>query len=479
MDAAAAGKKQLRRLRTLGRGASGAVVWLASDEASGELLAVKSAGPGSPVAAEQLAREARVLSGLSSPHVVPCLGVCAGASGEYQLFLEFAPGGSLADVAAASNGGRLPERDIRAYAGDVARGLAYLHGKSLVHGDVKARNVVIGADGRARLTDFGCARPADSTRPIGGTPAFMAPEVARGEEQGPAADVWALACTVIEVATGAAPWSGLVNDDDDDVFAAVHRIGYTDAVPEVPAWMSPEAKNFLLVCLARNAGDRPTAEQLLQHPFLASASSNGAQPVIKQESTSPRSTLNDAAFWESDDDDSDDEEDAALSESAVERISSLASPCSAWPDWDSDEEGWIEVRSECSHQVLEAPASTVTADRRGYGRIRRDEAPDTADFKLHGVYDVEGAIRYPTCNVAPSEDPVECHERHSSVNLDSGVVPSPARFLVTEAKSWNSAVFVKENRKLISISVFSLAQVILCPKYLRTLARYVSDRPIL
>ncbi|GJM93445.1 hypothetical protein PR202_ga10003 [Eleusine coracana subsp. coracana] len=138
MDAAAAGKKQLRRVRTLGSGASGAVVWLASDDASGELLAVKSAG--SPVAAEQLAREARVLSGLSSPHVVPCLGVRAGDGGEYQLFLQFAPGGSLADVAARS-GGRLSERETRAYAADVARGLAYLHGLSLVHGDVKARNV--------------------------------------------------------------------------------------------------------------------------------------------------------------------------------------------------------------------------------------------------------------------------------------------------------------------------------------------------
>ncbi|KAK3165181.1 hypothetical protein QOZ80_1AG0029960 [Eleusine coracana subsp. coracana] len=381
MDAAAAGKKQLRRVRTLGRGASGAVVWLASDDASGELLAVKSAG--SPVAAEQLAREARVLSGLSLPHVVPCLGV------------------------------------------------------------------------RARLTDFGCARPADSTRPIGGTPAFMAPEVARGEEQGPATDVWALACTVIEVATGAAPWSGLVNDDDD-VFAAVHRIGYTDAVPEVPIWMSPEAKHFLACCFARNASDRPTAEQLLQHPFLASAYSDGAElVVIKHDWASPRSTLNDAAFWESDDDDSD-EEDAALSESAVERISSLARSCSALPDWDSDE-GWIEVRRECT-QVLEAPASTVTADRRGYGRIRSDEAPDTVDFEFHSVDNVEGSIRQPTCIVGPSEDLVEC-ERHSSVNVDSGIVPFPARLLVTEAKSWNSAAFVKENQKFISISVFALAQV--------------------
>jgi serine/threonine protein kinase len=105
----------------------------------------------------------------------------------------------------------------------VAAGLAYLHGETIVHGDVKVSNVVIGADGRAKLADFGCTRKVcvGTSRPIiGGTPAFMAPEVVRGEEQGPAADVWALGCTVVEKAIGRAPWSGM----DGDVLAAMHRI---------------------------------------------------------------------------------------------------------------------------------------------------------------------------------------------------------------------------------------------------------------
>ncbi|GJN17967.1 hypothetical protein PR202_gb05078 [Eleusine coracana subsp. coracana] len=337
--------KQLRRIRTLGRGASGAVVWLASDEASGELLAVKSAPAG---VAAQLRREGRVMEGLSSPHIVPCLGARAAAGGEYQLFLEFAPGGSLADEAARC-GGRLPEQEIQTYAADIAHALAYLHELSLVHGDVKARNVVIGGDGRARLTDFGCARPAESTRPIGGTPAFMAPEVARGEEQGPAADVWALGCTVVEMATGRAPWS-----DMDDVLAAIHRIGYTDAVPEVPAWMSEEAKDFLACCFARNASDRCTAAQLLEHPFIAFAALDfdDARPA-KPEHLSPKSTLHDA-FWDSDTDDETDD----MSTSPAERISALAT--SALPDWDSDE-GWIDLQDEHHQTVHATPEASEAA----------------------------------------------------------------------------------------------------------------------
>ncbi|GJN17968.1 hypothetical protein PR202_gb05079 [Eleusine coracana subsp. coracana] len=336
--------KQLRRIRTLGRGASGAVVWLASDDISGELLAVKSAPAGG---AAQLCREGRVLEGLSSPHIVPYLGARAAPGGEYHLFLEFAPGGSLADEATRF-GGHLPEQEILAYAGDVARGLAYLHARSVVHGDVKPRNVVIGADGRAKLADFGCARSLGSSRMIGGTPAFMAPEVARGEEQGPAADVWALGCTVIEMTTGRAPWS-----DMDDVLAAIHRIGYTDATPEVPASLSEEAKDFLDGCFARRPCDRPTAAQLVTHPFLACAVRECKPEEADEVSTSP-----------------------------AERIAALAT--SAFPDWDSDE-GWIDLEPE--HSISES-ADATTGEMATAGRFVWAEASDDEDLEQFAAPEV-------------------------------------------------------------------------------------------
>jgi serine/threonine protein kinase len=264
--------------------------------------------------------------------------------GSYHLFLELAPGGSLADEV-ARNGGRLEEPAIRAYAADVLRGLAYVHGKSLVHGDVKSRNIVIGADGRAKLADFGCARMAGSGRSIGGTPAFMAPEVSREEEQGPAADVWALGCTVVEMATGRAPWTNV-----DSVLAAVHLIGYTDAVPEAPAWLSPEAKDFLAACFARDARHRGTAAELLEHPFLALSQAGEA----KARWVSPKSTL-DAAFWESESDEEVDQEEE-VSGNAAERIKSLSCSVSALPDWDSDE-GWIDVLGEQSDDACDSPAT--------------------------------------------------------------------------------------------------------------------------
>ncbi|CAN6345992.1 unnamed protein product [Urochloa humidicola] len=344
--------RRLTRLRTLGRGASGAVVSLFAAGEEGELLAVKSAG--GAAGAAQLRREGGIMASLRrSPHVLPCLGFRDAGAGddEFQLLLEFAPGGSLADEVARNGGRGLPEPSVRAYAADVARGIAHLHHgeeEPVVHGDVKPRNVVIGADGRAKLADFGCARRAGSKFPIGGTPAFMAPEVARGEEQGPAADVWALGCTVIEMATGRAPWADL---GLDDVVALVRLVGYTDAVPEPPAWMSAEAKDFLDKCLRRDAGERWTAAQLLEHPFLASAGGKAEEEDAKPKWVSPKSTL-DAAFWESDADDEDDE----MPETAADRIRALAGPCSALPDWESDDGDWIEVCGGCS-EVSDAAAA--------------------------------------------------------------------------------------------------------------------------
>ncbi|RLN27536.1 mitogen-activated protein kinase kinase kinase ANP1-like [Panicum miliaceum] len=386
MEAMSLSSGRWTRVRTLGRGASGAEVFLATDEASGELFAVKAA-PAS--AAEALRRERGVMAGLRSPHVVPCIGGRGGRDGSYELFLEFAPGGTLAD-AAARCGGRLAERDAAAYAADVARGLAYVHGAGLVHGDVKPRNVVIGGDGRAKLADFGCARSAGAAAgAIGGTPAFMAPEVARGEEQGPAADVWALGCTVLEIATGCAPWSGVVGD----VLAAVRLIGYTDAAPEVPRWLSAEARDFVGRCLARRPGDRPTAAQLLEHPFLASAGG------LKGEWVSPKSTL-DAAFWESDSDDED--HDATSSQSTAERIGALACPASTLPDWDADE-GWIDVLSTSDEAT--APAADGDTCVAG-GAGSEEEASAEAEPR-----DIDADSGAGAHNVGESDAPDE-HERH-------------------------------------------------------------------
>ncbi|URE08987.1 hypothetical protein MUK42_23407 [Musa troglodytarum] len=300
-----------RRGRVIGRGSS-ATVSLATALDSGAVFAVKCAELGRSAI---LQREQRILSSLCSPYVVSCLGF--DISLYYNLFLEYAPGGSLSDEI-GKQGGRFDEAAIRCYSCEILRGLAYLHSQGVVHCDVKGRNV---------LEDEGGLR---------GTPVFMAPEVARGEEQGPPADVWALGCTIIEMATGGPAWPDFL-----DPIAAIHRVAFSPDVPAFPSWLSGEGNDFLSKCLKRDPRDRWTAEQLLQHEFVASSSiTSPSKPDTDRRWVSPKSTL-DLAFWESLPDQDEEPSQHPFCDPSA-RIQQLVSSSS--PNWTWDDH-WVAVRS--------------------------------------------------------------------------------------------------------------------------------------
>ncbi|XP_074566503.1 mitogen-activated protein kinase kinase kinase 18-like [Curcuma longa] len=329
------------RRRRLGIGAH-AVVHLAVDNSTGHghVFAVKSVGlTSSPLASLlSLENEIQILKSLRSPYVVSYLGDDT-VGGRRNLHLEFMPGGTAADAAMGD------ELRMRAYARCVARALWYLHDVAgVVHCDVKGRNVLLHEGGRgpaAKLADFGVAvrlASASGSWVRGGTPLWMAPEVARGERPTPAADVWSLGCTVIEMATGGGPpWPDLAGED---AVGAMLRIGYSEGTPELPAQLSEAGRDFVAKCLRRDATERWTAEQLLNHPFLAKQSTE-TEP-------SPRGVLE----WANNDEDddikefesithNDEEEGDETIAGARERLRELA-----WNGGDLGwwQEGWELVR---------------------------------------------------------------------------------------------------------------------------------------
>jgi len=155
-----------------------------------------------------------------APEVVQSLatGVERGAMGETAwIALEWAEGGSLADRVARE--GPLPLAEALAFAREAARGLALLHADGLFHRDVKPANLLVGADGRLRLADFGLARPLEGTLSAAGSPAFAAPEVIAGRAaDGRLADVYSLGATLAFVLTGETMLPGR-----PDVFALERR----------------------------------------------------------------------------------------------------------------------------------------------------------------------------------------------------------------------------------------------------------------
>ncbi|CAI0437277.1 unnamed protein product [Linum tenue] len=357
----------------IGRGST-ATVSLATSTASGHLLALKSADLSRSLF---LQREQSILSNLSSPYIVKYVG--SGVSHEdggtptYNLCMEYAAGGTLRDEI-RRRGGRMGEGEIGAVARRVLKGLEYLHGEGLAHCDIKPQNVLVDeAAGGAVIGDFGCAKfvVEGGSEVVGfsGTPAFMAPEVARGEEQGFAADVWAVGCTVIEMATGRNPWAELGGEDDP--VSALYRIGFSGEIPAVPSWLSEEASDFVGKCLVRDPRERWSARGLLDHPFLHESESIDG---FKEEAgeRSPSCVL-DQGFWDSlDDGGLDSSEDLTVDEAfgsripPGDRIKSLITSASKFSDWSSEEEGWITVRSnesvEKDGMLVDSESSSVEQD---------------------------------------------------------------------------------------------------------------------
>ncbi len=200
------GRYRLGRL--LGRGGM-SDVYLAVDQDRGREVAVKIVRSGDPDLARRLAQEARALEGFDHPGLVRLLDT--GVTGDQAyLVMEFVDGSNLAEILRR---GRLQPDVVADLGASVASALAYVHGRGIVHRDVKPANILVTPDGQARLGDFGVARLIDvSTLTLDGTTlgtaAYMAPEQLENHQVGPSADIWSLGLVLLECLTGAQVYRG-------------------------------------------------------------------------------------------------------------------------------------------------------------------------------------------------------------------------------------------------------------------------------
>lgn len=237
-----------------------------------------------------LKNEKQVLQQIGScPQIVRCFGddqTFENGTAFYNLFLEYASGGCLADQK-KKNGGRLPEQDVRRYARAVLKGLGFVHAKGFVHCDVKLANVLVFENGAAKIADFGLAKKAGPTGnrdEIRGTPLYMSPESVNEQEYESPADIWAFGCLVAEMVTGKPVWN---HQSGFNMCELLMRIG-GDELPEIPEELSEEGKDFLGKCFVKDHRKRWTAEMLLEHPFVISDDTVPLEDVEGEFFSSPR-----------------------------------------------------------------------------------------------------------------------------------------------------------------------------------------------
>ncbi|GAB2745050.1 hypothetical protein GCM10027174_18580 [Salinifilum aidingensis] len=261
--------------RRLGSGAMG-VVWLATDERLQRSVALKQLLPQLGADAEQAEearqramREGRIAGRLHHPNVVAVHDVTE-HEGLPVLVMEHVPARSLADV--LTERVTLAPAEAAAIGGQAAEALAAAHEAGVVHRDVKPGNVLITEDGTVKITDFGISHAAGDitvtqTGMLNGTPAFLAPEIARGKPPAPASDVFSLGATLYAAVEGHPPFG----QQTDNALAVLHEAAAGNVPP-------PQRAGPLTPVLVQAMAAAPEARVGPQQLGAALRTAAGEQP---------------------------------------------------------------------------------------------------------------------------------------------------------------------------------------------------------
>ncbi|GAA5885121.1 hypothetical protein JCM6882_007238 [Rhodosporidiobolus microsporus] len=298
-------------------------VYLAVNLDSGEELAVKEIRfqdlQSAPHLVKTIRDEMKVMEMLRHDNIVQYYGIEVHRDKVY-IFEEYCPGGSLANL--LEHGRIEDEIIIQIYALQMLSGLIYLHSQDVVHRDIKPDNILLDGNGTIKFVDFGAAKVlaknqktlasrsrmgggakkggmtmggdpgAADANSLTGTPMYLSPETVKGERRGKkgAMDVWAVGCVILECATGRRPWSNLDNE-----WAIMFHIGIAVQHPPLPEphQLSELGIDFIRQCLMIDAETRPSAEELMLHPWIQEATAQIS--AAYEEESAPTSSFRSSA----------------------------------------------------------------------------------------------------------------------------------------------------------------------------------------
>jgi len=281
--------------RELGRGGM-ATVYLAEDIKHGRQIAIKVLNPelAANLGAERFDREIRMAAQLQHPHIVS-LYDSGSTNGFLYYVMPFVPGESLRDRLNRDN--QLPIDDALQITLEVCDALSYAHSMGIVHRDIKPENIML-SGGHALVADFGIARAVASaettkltqTGTAIGTPLYMSPEQAVGDNVGPTSDLYSLGCVMYEMLIGQPPFTG----PNARAIMARHAMEMVPSLQVVRDTVPDEVEDAILAALAKTPADRPqTATQfaeMLGVPLHVTAARRTTRATATRRAATPRSS---------------------------------------------------------------------------------------------------------------------------------------------------------------------------------------------
>jgi eukaryotic-like serine/threonine-protein kinase len=238
--------------RKLGSGGM-AIVYLAEDQELGRLVALKlldDRHASDEQFVERFRREAQSAAGLNHPNIVSIFDR-GHAAGTYYIAMEYLDGRTLKELLVRN--GPTPIPIAIDYARQILGALSFAHRNGIVHRDIKPHNIVVGSDGRLKVTDFGIARSGASQMTeagsIVGTAQYLSPEQARGAPVDPRSDLYSLGIVIYEMLTGSVPFTG-----DTPVEIAMKHLSQ---IPEPPSALRPDVPHDLDAVVMRALAKDP------------------------------------------------------------------------------------------------------------------------------------------------------------------------------------------------------------------------------
>ena len=215
---------------------------------------------------ENALNEVQILASIQSPNVIGYReAFFDNESMTLCVVMELASGGDLQSIIQkhAKDKTGFSEQEIWQYLIQILRGLKALHDKKILHRDIKAANILIGSAGEAKIGDLNVSKVgiANSASTQVGTPYYTSPEIWRGQRYDTKCDIWSLGCLIYEMAALKPPFR---EKDLHKLYIKVVK----GAFEKIPNKYSSDLSNIISMCLRTNPIQRPSCDELLNHPII-------------------------------------------------------------------------------------------------------------------------------------------------------------------------------------------------------------------